>query len=73
MKELLHVVNGMEKALSGNVDPYDSLPPMPTYIGGVALDDPTTRLRTGSISSARSRSNSIVGARARSRHASMSE
>ena len=72
MKELLHVVTGMEKALNHTPDPYESFPPQPTYLGGVVLDEPTVRLRTGSIASQRSRSNSIVG-RERSRHPSVSE
>jgi len=61
MKEVLHVVNGMEKALSEVSEPYESLPPAPKFIGSIPLDDATTRLRTGSISSSRSRSNSITG------------
>lgn len=72
MKELLTVVNGMEKTLDALTDRYDPLPPQLTYLGGVALDEATVRLRTGSIASQRSRSNSVAG-KERSRHASISE
>lgn len=72
MKGLISVVNGMEKALNNLSEPYEPMMTQPTFIGGVALDDASTRLRTGSISSSRSRSNSIIG-RERSRHTSVSE
>ena len=61
MKELLVVVDGMEKALNSGVDEYASFPTM--------NDDTLTRLRTGSLASSRSRSNSVIG-RERSRHGS---
>ena len=70
MKELLTVVNGMERTLDS--DRYEPIPPQPTYLGGVPVDEATVRLRTGSIASQRSRSNSVAG-KERSRHASISE
>jgi hypothetical protein len=68
----MNVVANMEKALNQDINPYDSFPSQPTILGGVELDDAATRLRTGSISSARSRSNSIIG-KERSHRSSISE
>ena len=55
MKELLTVVNGMERTLDSLSDRYEPIPPQPTYLGGVPVDEATVRLRTGSIASQRSR------------------
>lgn len=71
MKEVLQVVADMETALNHSSEPYESFPTSSIF-GSVLMEDPTIRLRTGSISSARSRSNSILG-KDRSRHASVSE
>lgn len=72
MKEMIPVLNGMDRTLSNPAQPYELSSSQPMQLGGVFLDDASTRLRTGSISSSRSRSNSIIG-RERSRHASISE
>lgn len=72
MKEMIPLLNGMDRTLSRPAEPYELSSSQPMQLGGVILDDASTRLRTGSISSSRSRSNSIIG-RERSRHASISE
>lgn len=72
MKELLNVIDGMERALNSGSEPYETFPSQPTYLGGIVVDDATIRLRTGSISSNRSRSNSVIG-RERSRQGSISQ
>ena len=44
MKELLTVVNGMERTLDSLSDRYEPIPPQPTYLGGVPVDEATVRL-----------------------------
>ena len=72
MMELLNVIDGMEKALDSTSDPYENYPSQPSYLGGVITDDDSRRLRTGSMASNRSRSNSVIG-RERSRQGSISQ
>lgn len=72
MKGMIPLLNGMDRTLSSPSDPYELTTSQQMQLGGVILDDASTRLRTGSISSSRSRSNSII-ARERSRHTSISE
>lgn len=72
MMELLNVIDGMEKALDSTSDPYENYPLQPAYLGGVIVDDASRRLRTGSMASNRSRSNSVIG-RERSRQGSISQ
>ena len=66
MKELLEIVDNMEKKINKDSDPYEFYSP---HGGLSAQDDVNTRLRTGSIASNRSRSSSIAD-RKPSRHGS---
>lgn len=72
MMELLSVADSIERKLNSLSEPYETFPSQSTYMGGTYIDDSATRLRTGSLASNRSRSNSVIG-RERSHHGSISQ